>query len=427
VFDQGVAIDPAAARRSTRSRVAWRSSAVVAPDRGTWLALGLLVAGGALLGAVLLTQGLRLQTSAATALALAVGAAFGERIAIPLGPRTWYTPSTPVIVLAGLLCGPAGGALVAVAAQLGPAGGAWRRRVAQTGIGCLQGVIAGLVGVALPASPTGAVIASAAALGAAVAVNTGARVLVLRARRITPFGEALVRGLLVDLVDAAVAVPILAALVVVAADAEALAVAVAVALLVALTIAHEAHRAVTSALAAEERNARRDALTGAPNRFAFEEMLARQHARTLRGDQPAGVFVVDVDRFKSINDRFGHEVGDAVLAEIVRRLSEGLRASDVVARWGGEELTILAPGLRGQRALEQYGERVRRLVSDLPVTAGRVAIQVTVSVGGTLLDGSLSATAALRRADGAMYEAKRTRDRSVVVPPPRVRLHSRSA
>ena len=114
-----------------------------------------------------------------------------------------------------------------------------------------------------------------------------------------------------------------------------------------LTIAHHLRLTTIEALDAERANARRDQLTGAPNRRAFEEALAGEHARVVRGSLPAGLFVVDIDRFKAINDRFGHAVGDEALVTVVRRLTESLRPSDVVARWGGEEITVLAPGIGG--------------------------------------------------------------------------------
>ena len=191
------------------------------------------------------------------------------------------------------------------------------------------------------------------------------------------------------------------------------------ALLAALTIAKRSRESTEAALAAEQQNARRDQLTGAPNRRAFEEALASEHSRVVRGGTPAGLLVVDIDRFKSVNDAHGHRVGDDVLVEVVRRLTDGLRPHDVVARWGGEELTVLAPGVRGRRQLEQLGERVRALVGSRPVVTSAGEAPITVSVGGTLLDGSVSPAFALQLADQALYEAKRTRNATAVSLPER--------
>ena len=116
-----------------------------------------------------------------------------------------------------------------------------------------------------------------------------------------------------------------------------------------------------------------------------------------------------------------------MLIEVVRRLTDGLRPSDVVARWGGEEITVLAPGVRGRRQLEQFGERIRTLVRELPSPPSTTALPVTVSVGGTLLDGSVPPATAFDRADGALYEAKRTRDASAIVLPPRLTLQLETA
>ena len=198
-------------------------------------------------------------------------------------------------------------------------------------------------------------------------------------------------------------------------------------LLAVLLLAQRSRKTTAATLALEQANARRDQLTGAPNGRAFEEAMAAEHARVVRGAVPAGLFVVDLDRFKSVNDRFGHGVGDEVLIEVVRRLTDGLRPHDVVARWGGEEITVLAPGIRGRRQLEQVGERIRTLVAELPIATATTALPVTVSVGGTLLDGSVPPTAAFHRADGALYEAKRTRDTTAIVLPPRLALHLETA
>lgn len=418
-----MAIDPAAQRRSRRPLAAVPGPAVADPTRGTRVAIAFPVTAAALAAIWLGTAGTDdLHDAVLELAALAVLAALAERISIQLGPRSWYTPTTPVIVLAALVGGPVGGALVAVAGQAAVNDSVWRRRATGAGLGALQGLAAGLVGIHQASTAGWALVLAASAMAAAVAVNSAGRWLILGDRRAAPRAAMWTRGALVDLVEAAISVPILASLLLVSPQSELLAVAVLGALLAALAIAERMRETTIAALETEQANARRDILTGAPNRRAFQELLSQQHARVVRGESPAALFMVDVDRFKAINDQLGHHAGDLVLVEIVRRLQEGLRATDSVSRWGGEEFTVLAPGIRSRRGLEQFAERIRGLVGDVPLTIERDAVPVTVSVGGTLLDGSLSPAAAIARADASMYEAKLTRNAWVVSLPPRLDL-----
>lgn len=413
----------AAVARSRRPGVPLRAATDVAdPKRGTFVALGFPLLAAALLVPWLLRHGLETDLSAAGIVGLVGVAAAAERIAIQIGPRSWYTPSTPAIVLAGVLGGPLVGVGAAIAGQVGATGHVWRRRSTEAGLGSIQGILAAFAGTAAWSGPRGAVAVAAAAMTIAVVVNTLGRALIIVERRTAPFRAVWVRGIVVDVVDALVAMPILAALLLIAPSGILLVVWVLAALLAALAIAQRMRESTTAALAAEQANARRDALTGAPNRRAFQEVLVSEHARVVRGDVPAGLFVVDLDGFKSINDRYGHAIGDEILIAVVDRLTEGLRTSDVVARWGGEEITVLAPGIRSRRGLEQFAERIRKLVGGAPLAAGETAVPVTVSVGGTLLDGSQQPEEAMRVADGAMYDAKRSRDASVVAMPPRLAL-----
>jgi diguanylate cyclase (GGDEF)-like protein len=262
---------------------------------------------------------------------------------------------------------------------------------------------------------------------AAVAVNTTCRFFIILERHPGSLLERWGLGLRVDLLETALVVPLLAVLIIADTESTALVATTMGSLLAVLLLAQRSRETTAAALVAEQANARRDQLTGAPNRRAFEEAMAAEHARVVRGAVPAGLFVIDLDRFKSVNDRFGHAVGDEVLTEVVRRLTDGLRPHDVVARWGGEEITVLAPGIKGRRQLEQAGERIRELVNEIPIATSTTALPVTVSVGGTLLDGSVSPATAFHRADGALYEAKRTRDASAVALPPRLTLHLESA
>ena len=354
-------------------------------------------------------------------LLLVVAPVFAERISIQLGPRSWYTASTPTIVLAGLLGGPLVGVAAGAAGQVGSTTSVWRRRFAEGGLGGIQGWTAGIVGGLAWSGSAGIAAITAIAFCAAVAINTAGRAAIMLARGTRPFHATLVRGLRVDVVEAAIMTPLLAVLAATAMTSEPLTAAALASALAMLTIAHRLRLTTVQALAAEQANARRDQLTGAPNRRAFEEALAAEHARVVRGSLPAGLFVVDIDRFKTINDRFGHAVGDEALVAVVRRLSESLRPSDVVARWGGEEITVLAPGLGSRHALERFAGRIRALVGDTPLLTTVDAVSLTVSVGATLLDGSIAPLEALRFADEALYDAKRTRDAAAVrLAPPRL-------
>jgi diguanylate cyclase (GGDEF)-like protein len=401
-------------RPVTRARPA--THVVANPARGTKVAVGFAGLAAAATAAWIAWGAVQMEQPPIVLIALLAAAALAERIGVHLGPRSSYTASTPVVVLAGLLGGPLIGSLASVASMAAREETVWRRRLAEGGLGSLEGLAAGLIGLAPWTGParTGQ---AALAIVAAVAINTVGRLLIMLERQSRPLLARWLRGIEVDLLEAVLVVPLLALVLVAWEASEALALASVFSLLASLTIAQKLHDFYIDELEAEQANARRDQLTGAPNRRAFEEALAVEHARIIRGGRPAGLFVVDIDRFKSINDRYGHQVGDEVLCEVFERLVLGLRATDLVARWGGEEITVLAPGLGSKRALEQHGEQIRRLVGTARLATRTLALPVTVSVGGTLLDGSVTPEAALRRADAALYDAKRRRDAAVIMVP----------
>ena len=341
--------------------------------------------------------------------ALMVAAALAERISVEIGPRSVYTPSVPPIALAALLGGPLAGLAAGAATQLALGDAVWRRRAAWGGLAALQGLSAGLA-VELPTGSAGTVSVVALALLAMTAVNTAGRVVILFDRAARPFVPTLLNGIRVDLLETVVVTPVVAALVLAAPMGELLAVTAMGAVVAAVAIAHRQSEEYRARLATEQAIARRDPLTGAPNRRAFEEALEAEHARIVRGGHPAGILVVDVDRFKAINDEHHHDVGDAVLRDIVGRVVAALRPSDTVARWGGDEITVLAPGLHDEAQLRAVGERIRSLVGETPSAGGPEVGRVTVSVGGTLLDGSVTPIEAVSQADEALYRAKRTRN-----------------
>ncbi len=149
-----------------------------------------------------------------------------------------------------------------------------------------------------------------------------------------------------------------------------------------------------------------DALTGLPNRSFFSDRLDRALKRTRRRHEELVVLVLDVDRFKDINDTHGHAAGDAVLQEVARRLVGVTRDGDSIARLGGDEFAILLPG-----ATEAEGGAVAARVSEClkdPIAIGPSKISVCISTGFAVFprDGA-EAEALFRRADAAMYVVKR--------------------
>ncbi|MBS7538109.1 GGDEF domain-containing protein [Ancylobacter lacus] len=170
--------------------------------------------------------------------------------------------------------------------------------------------------------------------------------------------------------------------------------------------------------AALDAAARQDPLTGLPNLRAFREAVIRPAGAPQATPEPFAVVFVDVDHFKSINDRFGHGGGDLVLAAVARSLRVPLRPGDMVARIGGEEFAVLLPAT-GLAAAAAVGERLRAAVAALQVDLGGVRVAVTVSVGVAVARHvGESVDAVLRDADVAMYRAKAEGRNRVMSGPP---------
>jgi diguanylate cyclase (GGDEF)-like protein len=154
------------------------------------------------------------------------------------------------------------------------------------------------------------------------------------------------------------------------------------------------------------RRARTDALTGLANRRAFDEQLETLLAQSDRFGHQVSLILADVDNFKSVNDTWGHEVGDIVLQSIAKTLSDGVRAVDVCSRFGGEEIAILLPQTALQGAVE-LADRLRKAVEARPILAQGNEISVTISCGVSCYpDGVLTKEALFAAADRALYEAK---------------------
>jgi len=169
----------------------------------------------------------------------------------------------------------------------------------------------------------------------------------------------------------------------------------------------ELQDSLTQAREALREQAMHDALTQLFNRRATMDILVSELSRASRDLKPLTVMMVDIDHFKSVNDRFGHPAGDAVLCEVARRLRSSMRAYDTVGRFGGEEFLVVAPGCDSSPSRAQ-AERLREIVSSQPVKVKDLSIDVTVSVGvATVRDPTpQDLEALLSVADKALYLAK---------------------
>ena len=155
------------------------------------------------------------------------------------------------------------------------------------------------------------------------------------------------------------------------------------------------------------RVARTDALTGAPNRRAWDEQLAVELARAARDGEPVSVALLDLDHFKAYNDLRGHQAGDRLLREAAAAWQGRLRTMDVMARYGGEEFGLILPGCPPDLAAGIV-DRLRGLTPE----------GETTSAGVACWDGTETADALVARTDRALYEAKRAgRDRTVLASP----------
>lgn len=156
-----------------------------------------------------------------------------------------------------------------------------------------------------------------------------------------------------------------------------------------------------------EKLASTDGLTGLVNRRHFIALAERELARFRRHSHPVSMLLLDIDDFKAINDRFGHDVGDQMIVHIALLCDEKRRESDVVARVGGEEFAVLLPdtGLEGACLV---GERLRQLVSDRPLKTAGITVPVTVSIGVAEFNPAMTGVSDLMKlADRMLYRAKR--------------------
>jgi diguanylate cyclase (GGDEF)-like protein len=175
--------------------------------------------------------------------------------------------------------------------------------------------------------------------------------------------------------------------------------------LVIIRLLHE----VEEARGAAQRLAWNDELTGSLNRRRFAEMVRRELIGAERTGQPLTVALLDLDDFKQINDRYGHAAGDAVLRAVATATQASLRATDLSARWGGEEFAIALPGADVEQAVI-VSQRVRAAISELRVsTPAGDLLSCTASIGiAERGDADETLDELFSRADRAMYRAKQS-------------------
>lgn len=174
-------------------------------------------------------------------------------------------------------------------------------------------------------------------------------------------------------------------------------------------------RAARTELSELRRSVRTDELTGIGNRSHVEGRLRALVAEYEQRPGEAAVAMVDVDRFKGVNDVHGHEVGDRVLTMVATTLRRNLRAADAVGRWGGEEFVAILDGVHASDDLRRVCDKLRTLVACSRLDVGDLGVAVTLSIGATLLRRDDTPASVVARADALMYESKRAGRNRVTV------------
>ena len=148
-----------------------------------------------------------------------------------------------------------------------------------------------------------------------------------------------------------------------------------------------------------------DKLTNISNRRYLEIQLHGRQKRLQRYKWPFGILFADIDKFKSINDTYGHDVGDKVLIAVAKTLQQGIRSYDIVGRWGGEEFVISIENLN-KKQLISIGKKLCKLIKNTSIEHEKRPINVKISIGATMAKADDTIVSLIQRADKLMYKSK---------------------
>ncbi len=158
-----------------------------------------------------------------------------------------------------------------------------------------------------------------------------------------------------------------------------------------------------------------DPLTGVGNRRQLEERLYATKIEVERGVGIAGLIFIDIDKFKNINDTYGHEVGDEILLMVVRTLKHNLRATDLLGRWGGDEFMAIIQDVQDLSTLQDVAKKLRVMVESSRLDLETVRLSVTISIGATLIQAGETSENFFQRADQLMYKSKQAGRNQITV------------
>ena len=156
-----------------------------------------------------------------------------------------------------------------------------------------------------------------------------------------------------------------------------------------------------------------DALTRLPNRQAYNEQLAIAYQQFQSSKKPLSIALIDIDFFKSINDKFGHSAGDKTLQLVSRAFKRHMTDDQFLARWGGEEFVVLLPDTNEKKLREKL-EAIRKDLESMQLKFKQERVIITVSLGGTSFTSTDTIDSAFERADKYLYKAKRNGRNQVV-------------